>query len=136
LRRDVVGNIDPEKAYDYFRRNGGWSKKMVDQNVLIPVDENSIMGTPEADVASIMCYQLPGEITKDGEPIPGGLDINQSDFRFCHQLYPPRAGAQENGDILSNGAVHDLATEDWGPNNDVDIKAKLRRFTEAAADGC
>ena len=30
----------------------------------------------------VMCYQLPGTITKDGKPIIGGLDIDTSDFTF------------------------------------------------------
>jgi hypothetical protein len=35
-----------------------------------------------------MCYQLPGSITKDGKPINGGVDINQSDQAFMNKLYP------------------------------------------------
>jgi hypothetical protein len=35
-----------------------------------------------------MCYQLPGEITYDGLPIPGGLDINGTDFKFAGTVYP------------------------------------------------
>jgi subtilisin family serine protease len=35
-----------------------------------------------------MCYQIPGSITKDGEPIVGGLDIDPSDFSFAATIYP------------------------------------------------
>ena len=47
----------------------------------------SIRGTT-ADPKSIMCYQLPGEITKDGKPIVGGLDIDASDYTFAATIYP------------------------------------------------
>jgi hypothetical protein len=42
-----------------------------------------------------MCYQIPGEIAKDGRPIVGGLDIDKSDRAFAGQIYPKRAGASE-----------------------------------------
>jgi hypothetical protein len=35
-----------------------------------------------------MCYQIPGTITKDGEPILGGLDIDESDLAFMAKVYP------------------------------------------------
>jgi hypothetical protein len=47
--------------------------------VLTPLAKRSIMGTTEADPDSIMCYQLPGEIMKDGKAGPGGDDINEQD---------------------------------------------------------
>ena len=37
---------------------------------------------------SIMCYQIPGSITKDGKPIVGGLDIDPIDFAFAGSIYP------------------------------------------------
>jgi hypothetical protein len=37
-----------------------------------------------------MCYQIPGSITKDGKPIPGGKDINPKDFAFARSIYPKR----------------------------------------------
>jgi len=55
--------------------------------VLTPIEESSLLGTPVADPKSIMCYQLPGEITVDGNPIPGGLDIDASDFAFAGSIY-------------------------------------------------
>ena len=51
------------------------------------------MGTPNADPKSIMCYQIPGELTKDGKPIVGGLDIDASDFGFAGQIYPKKLSA-------------------------------------------
>jgi hypothetical protein len=87
MRRAIVAKIDPEKAYEYFLRTQGWDRTIVDQQVLTPLDERSIMGTP-ADQTSIMCYQLPGSITRDGRPIIGGLDINQTDYDFVGRIYP------------------------------------------------
>jgi len=87
MRRELVARIDPPKAYDYFLRTFGWPKEMVDQQVLTALDQNTIMGTP-ADQTSIMCYQLPGSITRDGKPILGGTDINSTDFDFAGRIYP------------------------------------------------
>jgi hypothetical protein len=92
MRRALVARIDPEKAYEYFRRTQGWTRTQVDQQVLTPLDERSLMATP-ADETSIMCYQLPGSITRDRRPILGGMDINQSDYDFVGQIYP-RPGRQ------------------------------------------
>jgi hypothetical protein len=61
---------------------------MVDQQVLTPLEDSAVLGTP-ADQDSIMCYQLPGQITVDGQPIRGGLDINTTDAGFAGRIYPP-----------------------------------------------
>ena len=44
--------------------------------------------TPLSDRLSIMCYQLPGEITIDVEPIVGGDDIDALDQQFVGEVYP------------------------------------------------
>lgn len=87
MRRELVEQIDPVKAYSFFRLTQGWSKQMVNAQVLTPLSINSIIGTP-ADQTSIMCYQLPGSITRSGKPIVGGLDINEWDRSFAQKLYP------------------------------------------------
>jgi hypothetical protein len=87
MRREIVARIDRQKAYDYFRRTQGWNQAMVDAQVLTPLDDHSIFGTP-ADQTSIMCYQLPGVITKDGSPVLGGTDINATDRAFAKRIYP------------------------------------------------
>jgi hypothetical protein len=46
-----------------------------------------------ADPKSIMCYQIPGEVTKDGKPIIGGKDIDTSDFKFAGSIYPKKTTA-------------------------------------------
>ena len=35
-----------------------------------------------------MCYQLPGSITIDGQPIRGGVDIDALDGQYAGKLYP------------------------------------------------
>lgn len=90
MRRALVARVDPEKAYEFFRRTQGWDRQTVDQQVLTPLDERSIMSTP-ADQTSIMCYQLPGSITRDGRPITGGVDINPTDYAFAGRIYPRNA---------------------------------------------
>lgn len=110
MRRELVNRIDPQKAYQYFLATQGWSKEMVDQQVLTPLEDASIMGTP-ADQDSIMCYQLPGQITVDGLPIRGGTDINATDAAFAASVYPkltPPAGTGAAG-----------VTADWDPSEDV-----------------
>jgi hypothetical protein len=94
MRRQLVQRIDPEKAYPYFLREEGWSKADVDDQVLTALDGRTIFGTPPDDT-SIMCYQLPGEITKDGRPIVGGLRINATDHAFAARVYPKPAAAKK-----------------------------------------
>ena len=87
MRKALVAQIDPQKAYDYFWRTQGWDKATVDAQVLSSLDEKSLMATPP-DQTSIMCYQLPGSITRDGKPILGGTDINATDYAFIGTIYP------------------------------------------------
>jgi hypothetical protein len=65
----------------------GWSEDEVRAQVLTPIEESTISGTTP-DEKSIMCYQIPGELTKDGKPIIGGKDIDKSDFMFAAGIYP------------------------------------------------
>jgi hypothetical protein len=87
MRRELVARIDPQKAYDFFLRTQGWDRHMVDAQVLTPLEQSSILGTMHADDQSIMCYQIPGVITKDGQPIIGGSDIDKSDYAFMATIY-------------------------------------------------
>jgi hypothetical protein len=108
MRKELVARIDPEKAYEYFLEEFRWDKDTVDQQVLTPLDQRSILGTP-VDQTSIMCYQLPGSITRDGQPILGGLDINQTDYEFVGKIY--RKAAQ---DLLPE------YEEEWPESEDVE----------------
>lgn len=109
MRGALVARIDPEKAYRWFWEKYRWNKGQVDQQVLTPLDEWSLMGTPP-DQTSIMCYQLPGDITKDGKPIPGGTDINETDYAFAGKLYPKL------------GLVAAAPEEEWPVSEDVVVE--------------
>lgn len=92
MRRALVNRIDTAKAIKYFGLTQGWSPAEVRAQVLTPLEEGSLMATPEPDPDSIMCYQIPGLITKNGEPILGGDDISELDYEFVAQFYPqPKA---------------------------------------------
>lgn len=88
MRRDIVRRIDRKKAIAFFDKDQGWTPEEVEEQVLTPLSTRSIMGTAESDPISIMCYQLPGTIMKDGKPVTGGNDINPKDFAFAASLYP------------------------------------------------
>lgn len=109
MRQALVARIDREKAYEYFRRTQGWDQQTVDQQVLTPLNELSLMSTP-ADQTSIMCYQLPGSITRDGKPILGGVDINPTDYAFAGRIYP-----KPGHTMLS------VPEEDWETSEDVEV---------------
>lgn len=92
LRPEEVSRLDPRKALAYFQRTQGWSEQMVRANVLTPLDPREITGPgtepTDPDEDSVMCYMLPGEITKDGRPIVGGRGINARDAAFAAKVYP------------------------------------------------
>jgi hypothetical protein len=97
MRRELVALIDPAKAIAYFGETQGWSADEVRAQVLTPIEASTIRGTPHADPNSIMCYQIPGSITKNGKPIIGGTDIDKLDCSFMGSIYPkakPKAVAK------------------------------------------
>src|SRR4029079_16216741 len=93
MRRELVDKIDPKKAIAFFGQTQGWSADEVRAQVLTPLEEGSLVGTAHADPKSIMCYQIPGEITEAGQPIVGGKDIDKSDYRFVAKIYPKPTAA-------------------------------------------
>jgi hypothetical protein len=110
MRKALVLRIDPQKAYKWFLQTYGWDKATVDAQVLTPLDEASLMSTP-SDQDSIMCYQLPGLITKDAQPIRGGTDIDETDSAFCGRIYPKPGHTPSSKD------------EDWSEDEDVEVAA-------------
>jgi hypothetical protein len=87
MRKELVARIDPAKAIAYFGATQGWSPEMVRAQVLTPL-EDSLLWATTPDPSSIMCYQIPGSLTKDGKPIVGGTDIDDLDYQFAGTLYP------------------------------------------------
>ncbi len=90
MRRELVKLIDVQKAIAFYRNDQGWSPQEVRDQVLTPIEEKSLRGTAHADPSSIMCYQIPGSITRTGKPIIGGLDIDKTDYDFAATLYPKK----------------------------------------------
>jgi hypothetical protein len=88
LRKELIERLDRDKTIAYFEKTQNWSKDEVIQQVLTPLEDAALTETPNADEHSIMCYQIPGTVTKDGQPIIGGLDIDASDYSFAAQIYP------------------------------------------------
>jgi hypothetical protein len=89
MRRALVAKIDAQKAIEFFGRTQGWNPEEVRAQVLTPLEESSLLGTAP-DPKSIMCYQIPGEITIDGKPIIGGIDIDPFDYAFVATIYPKK----------------------------------------------
>jgi hypothetical protein len=87
-RKEIIDRLDPAKVIAEYRRTQGWSEEEVWDQVLTPRDLSSIFGTPHAEEDSIMCYHLDGSLTKDGEPIVGGVDITADDHAFAASVYP------------------------------------------------
>lgn len=90
MRNALVRRIDRRKAFAYFDRDQGWTREEVEAQVLTPLEARTLMGTRASDPLSIMCYQLPASIMKDGRAIPGGRNINATDRAFAAALYPKR----------------------------------------------
>lgn len=88
MRRELVELIDEPKAIKYFKLTQNWSEKDVRQQVLTPIEDSAILGTSHADPDSIMCYQIPASITKNGKAILGGPDIDEQDYEFAASVYP------------------------------------------------
>jgi hypothetical protein len=110
LRSELIARIDRRKAYAWFERTQGWSQEETRAQVLTPLARASISGTREADPLSIMCYQIPGEITKDGAPIPGGRDITATDAAFAARVYPrPDPAARDEADATRRAGATSCA---------------------------
>lgn len=90
-RPEIVALMDPQKTYAYFLRTQGWDKATVDAQILSPLNPTAIRAT-NPDVRSIMMYQFPGSIMKNGQAIPGGVDIDPVDGQFASQIYPKTDG--------------------------------------------
>lgn len=92
MRRALVKKLDVAKTIAYFERTQGWSEDEVRAQVLTPIEESTLRGT-SVDAHSIMCYQIPGEITISGKPIVGGVDIDAKDYTFAGLIYPKKKGS-------------------------------------------
>lgn len=96
MRKDLIADIDPAKAIPFYEATQGWTHDQVVQQILTPISEGSLWGTGTADGNSIMCYQIPGNLTFSGKPIPGGIDIDDDDRKFIALVYPKGVGNVAN----------------------------------------
>ena len=102
--------------------------------MLTPLEQGSLIATPSADARSIMCYQLPGAITKDGQPILGGTDIDQWDREFIALIYPklkPRPKATQ-GEAGKKKAARKSAAKKTVAKRKLSAKAKTARLRRRA----
>ncbi len=88
-RRAILDLLDERKTIAYYMQTQRWSEEMVRQQILVPVEEYTLMGASPADQQSIMCYQFPAKITKSGQPILGGLTLSPTDKEYFAKSYPP-----------------------------------------------
>ena len=97
MRRELVNKINVKKAIAFFGKTQGWTPDEVRAQVLTPIEESSLLGTAHADPHSIMCYQIPGSITKNGKPIIGGTDIDKRDSAMAASFYPKQVHTLKKG---------------------------------------
>lgn len=142
MRKAIVDRIDREKAIAFFKRDQGWSRNEVIQQVLTPYAVSALKATVATDENSIMCYDLPGSIMKDGIAVPGGKDIGNLDAAFAAQLYP---GPISPSAIWPNGKVYffkgkkylsyDVASNQTDPGYPADIAGHWTGFPAEFNDG-
>jgi hypothetical protein len=90
LRAALIKLLDPQKTIAYFQRTYGWNAQTTTEQVLTPISEALLFQPTPADALSIMCYQLAGDCTRSGEPIPGGTDIDKIDANYAARIYPKK----------------------------------------------
>jgi hypothetical protein len=93
LRKELVQKIDVQKAIAFFEESDGWDEAETRAQVLTPLRDSTLATSGSADPHSIMCYEIPGEITIDGKPIVGGVNIDATDHAFAAKVYPKRKAA-------------------------------------------
>jgi hypothetical protein len=78
---------DTKKVYAYYAYHYGWSKDMVDRNVLMRYSTSETHFT-EHDSTSIMQYPVSKELTTGGFEIGWNCDLSETDKRFIKAMYP------------------------------------------------
>lgn len=88
LRPEIVARLDPAKVIPYFKRYQGWDEATIRENVLTPIPQSKLISTRMPDPFSIMMYNFPASLTRDGRAIPGGSNITDLDAKMAASLYP------------------------------------------------
>jgi hypothetical protein len=141
-RKAIVDRIDREKAIKEFMATQGWSRQEIIEQVLTPFKVSALKATAATDENSIMCYDLPAHIMKDGIAVPGGKDIDNLDASFAAKLYPgpvSPSGVWPNGKVyLFKGKKYlryDVASDKTDPGYPVDIAGNWTGFPAAFNQG-
>jgi hypothetical protein len=87
LHPEIVGRLDHARTIAFYEQDQNWTRADVIAQLLKKLDTKRHLGTAP-DELSIMCYQVPGACTIDGEPIVGGIRINDLDRTFAAEVYP------------------------------------------------
>ncbi len=75
---------DKPAVYRYYAENSGWSKEMVDQNVLAKLNPQGVSFTPH-DSKSIMQYPVPNELTIGDFEIGWNTSLSEIDKIFYRE---------------------------------------------------
>jgi serralysin len=79
---------DETKVYNYYRTHYRWNRKMVKSEVLRRYNVTNT-NFSEFDPDSIMLYEVPSTVTKDGSSIRGQSNkLSPKDKSFIAKLYP------------------------------------------------
>ena len=119
MRADMIADINRQAAIDYYMASQGWTEEQVIQQVLTPISAGSIRGTGKSDRLSIMCYQIPANLTIDGIAIPGGSDIDAIDREFIAEVYPKPTSPQAASDTTA--AVSPPVSAPPAPRDGVEV---------------
>lgn len=113
MRAGIIADLDVEKTIAYFQQTQGWDRSEVIAQVLTPLPEDKFLAaTKTAEPDSVMCYRLPGSITKSGKAVIGGSGITASDGALAGQVYP-KAGVQPP---VQPAAGDPLVIKVWNPD--------------------
>ncbi|MBI2479373.1 MAG: hypothetical protein HYV60_12300 [Planctomycetia bacterium] len=77
-----------QAVYVYYQRKWGWTRAMVDQNVLQVERDNALGIDKPFDRDSIMMYPIPAELLLDGREVTPRTELSLGDKRFVEELYP------------------------------------------------
>lgn len=112
----------PAKAYSYFQKNMGWTKKQVDDNILM-VNGSKYTNYTKADPLSVMGYYFPGELFKSGKPMGLRFGLSQGDIEGIQKMYPGRPKPQETKPIFLYFKDSNIATRTTVRNGKLSIYA-------------
>lgn len=85
---EILELLDFDKVIPWAMAFTGWSRQMVIDQMLTPLQPSSYRMTAHADVNGIMMYPFPASVTKNGVAIPGGTEIDAIDGAFASTVYP------------------------------------------------